>query len=98
VIDLLIVLLVPALKAVDGKSRNPLHWLAALIAWPIDVFIAHTTWRGIAGPPQKGEWTISDTLERLCLDYQDPNRMFFVALAKYINRVSPTKNHIKAVL
>ena len=61
-IDLLIVLLKPALAAVEGKSRNPLHWAAALVAFVFDVIIAHTTWIAIAGKPQKGEWTISQTL------------------------------------
>ena len=28
----------------------------------------------------------------------NPNILYFRALAQYINRVSPTKNHIEAVL
>lgn len=93
-IDLLILLLKPALAAVEGKSRNPFHWLAALIAWPLDILIAHTTWVALAGWPQRGEWTISQTLERLVQDTSRPDHALFVELAKRINRESPTGKHI----
>jgi hypothetical protein len=59
---------------------------------------AHTTWPVIAGELQEGEITISDSLERLCPDLLHPNHLQFKAMALYINRVSPTKNHIEAVL
>ena len=97
-IDLLLVLLRPALLALEGGSRNPLHWLAALIAFPIDVLIAHTTFRALGVRPQGHEWTVSHMLERLCMDFQHPEHLFFVALARMINRRSPTRAHIKAVL
>jgi hypothetical protein len=93
-IDLLLVLLRPALRAAEGDSKNPFDWLALLIAWPLDVLIAHTTWALVAGWPRKGEWTISHTLERLVLE-QRPDRLFFVEIARYINRVSPIGRHIK---
>lgn len=93
-IDLLILLLKPALAAVEGKSRNPLHWLAALVAYVLDIAIAHTTWVALAGWPQRGEWTISQTLERLVLDTGHRDHALFVALAKRINRASPTGEHI----
>jgi hypothetical protein len=98
VIDLLLLLLRPALKATEGGSRNPLHWLAAVVAFIFDVIIAHTTFRDFDVKPRPGEWTISQMLERLCMDFQHPEHMFFVALAKMINRRSPTRAHIKAVL
>lgn len=93
-IDLLILLLKPALAAVEGKSRNPLHWLAALVAYVLDVLIAHTTWVALAGWPQRGEWTISQTLERLVQETAHPDHALFVELAKRINRESPTGKHI----
>lgn len=96
-IDLLILLLVPALKAVDGGSRNPLHILAALVAWPLDMLIAHTTWAAVAGFPRKGEWTISHTLERLCVTAV-PDQQLFIEVAKKINRASPHGRHIKVVV
>lgn len=90
-IDLLILLLSPALKAVDGGSRNPLHILAALVAWPLDILIAHTTWALVAGRPHPGEWTISQTLQRLCRAENSGHQdyILFVAIADRINRVSP---------
>ena len=97
-IDLLLILLRPALLALEGGSRNPLHWLAALIAWPVDVVIAHTTFRALGVSPRGHEWTVSDMLERLCMDFEHPEHSFFVGLAKMINRRSPTRSHIKAVL
>lgn len=96
-IDILILLLVPALKAVDGGSRNPLHIFAALVAWPLDIIIAHTTWAATAGFPREGEWTISHTLERLCVT-PGADQQWYIELSKKINRVSPTGGHIKSVL
>lgn len=93
-IDLLILLLKPALAAVEGKSRNPLHWLAALVAYVLDIVIAHTSWAAMAGWPQRGEWTVSQHLERLVTQTNDPDHAFYVALAKRINRSSPTGEHI----
>jgi hypothetical protein len=94
VIDMLILLLVPALRAAEGGSRKPLDVLAVLIAYPLDIIIAHTTWVAIAGWPQRGEWTISQTLERLVKDTGHQDHALFVALAKRINRASPTGQHI----
>lgn len=99
-IDLLLLLLVPALKAVDGGSRHPAHIAAALAAWPLDILIARTTWRGIAGPLHKGEWTISDSLERLCHPDNAEHERYtlFCEIGREINRVSPTKRHIKILV
>ena len=95
-IDLLLILLKPALKATDAGSRNPIHILAALVAFPLDIILAHTTWALVAGWPREGEWTISHTLERLCV-VPGVDQQFFIELGKKINRVSPTGDHIKAV-
>lgn len=96
-IDLLILLLKPALLAADGGSRNPLHILALLVAWPLDMLIAHTTWALVAGRPKRGEWTVSQTLERLCRDPSNPDWYLFVGVAKKINSVSPSGRHIKSI-
>lgn len=96
-IDLFLLLLRPALLAAEGGSWNPLHWLALLIAFPLDVLIAHTYWAALAGWPQRGEWTISHTLERLTVQPSD-NQSLYVALAHTINRYSPSGAHIKSVV
>ena len=97
-IDLLILLLIPALKAVEGGSRNPAHWLCAVVAWPVDVIIAHTTWALVAGWPKAGEVTISHTLERLAhsTNSSDPDYQLYRQIALKINRATKSK-HIKVV-
>ena len=100
-IDLLILLLAPALRYIEDKETP--WWrldLAALaiVAWWVDVFIAHTTWRAMTGPLLPTEWTISHTLERLCKEKEHPDYELFIQIAKKINRVSPTHDHIRAVL
>ena len=92
-----LLLLKPALRVVEGGSRHPFDVLCALLALPIDILIAHTTWTLVAGFPRTGERTISDTLERLCKDAEHPRYALFVAMAKEINQLSPTGQHIKAV-
>ena len=93
-IDLLIILLKPALLAAEGGVR----WLlpVTFVAWLLDVLIAHTTWALIAGWPRRGEWTVSQTLERLCVT-PGPDQALYVELARRINRISPSGRHIKAV-
>lgn len=93
---LFLLLLRPALMCVEGGSRKPHHMAAALVAWVLDIFIAHTTWRLLAGPLQGRERTISDSLERLCKDTDHPDWALFYSLSIYINRVSPTGEHIKS--
>lgn len=97
-IDLLLLLLRPALWCADGGvwHRWVYMWPIVVVAWLVDIWIAHTTWRLIAGKPHKGEWTISDTLERLVLEEGD-NQVFYIWLALHINRVSPHGRHIKNV-
>lgn len=96
--DLLLYLLEPALL---WESNRKKHWhltIHAIVALIVDVIAAHTSWAKIAGKPLKNEWTISNTLERLCKETEHPDYEFFVQLAKKINRLSPCKQHIKAVL
>lgn len=100
-IDLLILLLAPALRYVEDEGtpwwRMDLAALA-IIAWVADISITHTTWALAFGWPKPYELTISHTLERLCKDKQHPDYELLVQIAKKINRVSPTRNHIRAVL
>ena len=97
-IDLLLLLIKPALRYVDDKSTPwwRLDLAACAVAGAIlDVLIAHTTWAGFAGFPQKGEWTISHTLERLCnpANKDHPDYSLFVEIGRKINLMSP--GHIK---
>ena len=55
------------------------------------MLIAHTAWAYYMGFPQRGEWTISHTLERLYLDKNYEATL----LAWTINYFSP--GHIRAV-
>lgn len=97
-IDLVLLLLPKALLCVEGKQyRYAGH---AFVAWIVDMIVAHTTWRALGGAPQKGEWTISHTLERLChpSNSANPRYQLYVEIALEINRHSPTGDHIKIVL
>jgi hypothetical protein len=96
VIFFFLLLLKPALRAAEGGSKNPLDWIALIIAFPLDVLIAHTTWAIFAGFPKKNEWTISHALERL-IHEKNENQLFYQELSKYINRISPNHNHIKGL-
>jgi len=96
--ELLCLLLRPALVCVSNPRR---YWYFApitVLAWVIDVVLCHTFWPLLAGWPQRGEYTISDTLERLCADYHHPDRLLFVGMARKINRLDPLRSHIKSVL
>lgn len=90
-IDILCLLLPFALRYEQNKLYLPITFVALLI----DVLLAHTTFALLAGFPKKGEWTVSQCLERLCNDYGNPDRELFIQIALKINRISP--NHIKAV-
>ena len=93
---LLLLLLPGALRYTDaGEKKFIFHALLAGIA---DVIVAHTTFAQLVGKPLKGEWTVSQMLERLCKDYTHKNYLLFYSLAVHINETSPTKNHIKAIL
>ena len=90
-IDFLIRLLpyaAPAIRYADNPQRNYWHihlLIYTLIVWVLDMLIAHLFFS-----PQKGEWTISDTLERTAYLSLDSLR-----LALAIHAISP--GHIKAV-
>lgn len=62
----------------------------------LDVFIAHTTWAIVFGWPKRGEWTISHTLERIIVNHEHERWLLAAAIAKEINSISPTGNHIRA--
>jgi len=91
-------LLPAALMCVDGGSRKVKHVFAAFIAYWIDIYLARTFWAEFSGPLHPGERTISDSLERLCLDVNNPDWALYYSLARRINRVSPTGRHIKNAL
>lgn len=95
-IDLLIILLRPALLWESDKLRYWYLLPAALVAWLADMVAAHTTWALTAGWPERGEWTISHTLERLCVT-TGPDQSLYIAIARKINRVSPSGRHIKSI-
>jgi hypothetical protein len=97
VTELLCILLKPALYGVSNPKQ---YWYLlpfTLLAWIVDAVLAHTAWPLIAGWPHPHELTISDTLERLCKDTEHPSHLLFVEIAKAINRVCPTHDHIKAL-
>lgn len=93
-IDILVILLKPALV---WESNPWKYWYfapLALVAFFVDVIAAHTSWAVLAGLPKKHEWTISHTLERLVVESDDP---FYKALAVKINSISSPNKHIKGV-
>lgn len=89
-----LLLLKPALLYVEhGQSR---YFIQAVIAYWLDVVLAHSVWALIAGWPQQGEWTISEMLERLVRDTDHPDHELFVEIAKKINRLAKSQ-HISGV-
>lgn len=94
---LLLYLLPQALAYAEGGQRK--YIVHALIAYIADVVAARTTFAAIAGQPQPHEKTVSDMLERLAHPFNslDPDHLFYVELAKVINRRSPTRRHIRSV-
>lgn len=97
-IELLCILLRPALLWDSDRGRYWYLTPLALIALIVDVVLCHTSWVILAGLPKRNEWTISQTLERLCWDFQHQDHLLFVAIARKINRIDPRHSHIKAVL
>jgi hypothetical protein len=84
----LLPLVAPALRYADNPNRSywRVHLLVfTLVVWVLDVLLAHLFFS-----PQKGEWTISHTLERTA-----KSSLKHLALALEINRISP--NHIKSI-
>ena len=94
---ILIAVLRPALMAVDGGSREPKHIAAAVVGFVVDLVTRYTLWLLFAGLPRRGEWTISDTLERLADPLNAASWRYKPAdqIGRWINKCSPTKNHIK---
>ena len=81
-------LVAPTIRYADNPNRSywQVHLLVyAIIIWLLDMVIAHLFFS-----PQKGEWTISHTLERT-----SSASLAHLTLALEINRISP--NHIKSV-
>ena len=95
-IDILILLLKPALLWESDKLKYWYLTPVALVAWIADMIAAHTVWALTAGWPKRGEWTISHTLERLCDQWAHPDCLLFIQISKKINRVAGHA-HIKAV-
>jgi hypothetical protein len=95
-IDLLIILLAPALKFLNEPKKFWYFFWAPLPAWFADIIITHSTWVLVAGFPHIGEVTISDTLERLCSDLEHPDHALFWQLGLKINRVAGYV-HIRAL-
>jgi hypothetical protein len=92
-------LLPAALQCVDAGSRKPKHVAAATVALILDLLIVRSyEWRWFAGERKKGEKTISDMLERLCAETHNPDWPMHYSLARKINRISPTGDHIKAAI
>ena len=90
---LLVLLLRPALEAVDLGSKNPFKWGAAFIAYFADLTVARTIWPVIFGWPHYSEATVSHTLERLIRDPLHSD--LAIPIAVRINTISP--NHIQGL-
>lgn len=90
---LLCLLLGPALKGYEQPRKYWYFVPVTLLAWFIDVWVRYTTWRVIGGPLRKGEWTISQNLERLVRE-PGPRQQLFIEIAREINRHAPSKKHI----
>jgi hypothetical protein len=91
VIALLIKLLpyiAPALRYADDPARS--YWRVDLLVYTVFVWVVDMVLAALFFSPQRGEWTISHTLERTAL-VSTPHKM----LALEINRISP--NHIKSI-
>jgi len=96
-IDLLCLLLYPALL---GLAQPTKYWYLipiTILAWLVDFVANFTTISILVGSfPKMGEWTFSQRLERLCKE-TGPDQQLFVEIAKKLNRIDPLHNHIKAV-
>lgn len=81
-------LVAPALRYADNQNRQ--LWRVDLLIYTVAVWLADMALAHVFFAPQKGEWTISHTLERTALQSK-PHREF----AEAINKISP--RHIKSV-
>lgn len=98
-IDLLCLLLTPALLGLANPKKYWYLLPTTILAWVVDVAMNYTVISLISGDgwPRKGEWTFSQRLERLCVA-EGPDKLLFIEIAKKLNRVDPLGTHIKAVL
>ena len=86
-IDLLILLLIPALKFLDNSKKYWYFFWAPLPAWLVDLAIARTTFALVAGRgPQGRERTVSDMLENLGADITNPDQQLYLWIGRKINR------------
>lgn len=90
---LLVALLRGALRYTEGGEKK--FFFHAVVAGIADIVLAHTIFAMVAGFPQKHEWTISQMLMRLANDDTHENQMFFLGMSLFINKQSPTGEHIK---
>ena len=93
-ITVMLLLLRPALLYADAHDRR--FVIVAGVVFFIDMLVAHSTWAVIFGWPERNEWTISSTLERICSDPNHPRHILALAIAREINLLSPTRNHVKS--
>lgn len=98
-IDLLCLLLKPALFFVSNKKKYAYLAPLAVVALIVDVAMNYTTISIISGDglPRKGEWTFSQRLERLCVE-ESADKELYKQIALKLNRIDPLHCHIKAVL
>ena len=96
--EILCLLLRPALLCVSDPKRYWYLTPVAVLAWLLDVVLCHTFWAIAFGWPQGRERTISDTLERLCVDWDNPYCGLHIQLGQAINHLCPTGDHIKAAM
>ena len=94
--EILCLLLYPALLCLSNPYRYFYLVPFVVLAWWVDFVLCHTFWAMAFGWPKHGEYTISDTLERLCREINNPDQELFLAIARKINRICPTHDHIKA--
>ena len=98
--DILIILLKPMLYFLYNPYRYFYLLPLAAIGFVADVLMNNTTVPMCLGGGWFQEWTFSTRLERLCVndDSLFLNKSLCIEIAKAINRVCPTHDHIKAVL
>jgi len=97
--EILCLLLYPALLCVINPRKYFYLIPLTVVAWLLDVILCHTFWALAFGWPQGSEITISDTLERLCkTPITNKYWSLHCGIARAINEICPTHDHIKAVL
>lgn len=79
--------------------------LVALVAWPLDVIMTYIWFPlYLEDFPGKGEWTVSQQIDRLVLDgglgprFEDGTSYKRACkLGRLLNRIDPLHNHIKSL-